>query len=97
MADNALRATENQKIKNACKDANVALTLGIISIYASSIPLLGAVTALVAERIAYKTPDVEGISNIRTKKNVVHYLTPFTFVLSVLFAIFYYHEFHDKF
>ena|ERR1700730_89531 len=96
MKTKPLQAVDNDKVENACKDANIALTLSIISIYASTIPLLGVVTALVAERIAYKTPDVEGISNVRTKKNVVHYLTPFTFLLSILFGVFYFHAFHDK-
>ncbi|HEY5442310.1 MAG TPA: hypothetical protein VIJ68_02125 [Candidatus Saccharimonadales bacterium] len=86
-----LEANNDAKLEQACKDANIALTLAIISIYGSTIPLLGIVTALVAERIANKTPDVRGVSNVRTKKNVVHYLTPFTFLLSIFFFSFYYY------
>jgi hypothetical protein len=91
MVSEPLIAGDNVKLDQACKDANIALTLAIVSIYGSTIPLLGIVTALVAERIAYKTPDVKGISNIKTKKNVVHYLTPFTFLLSIFFFSFYYY------
>lgn len=87
MEDSQIR---NLKINQACKDANIALTLSIISIYASTIPLLGIVTALVAERLAYRTPDVLDVKNVQTKKNIVHYLTPFTFLLSIVFAVFYY-------
>ena len=90
-----INASDSTKIEQACKDANIALTLAIVSIYASTIPLLGVVTALVAERIAYKTPDVEGVSNVATKKNVVHYLTPFTFILSIFFFCLYYY-FYNK-
>lgn len=90
MIPKPLQANDETKLEQACKDANIALTLAIISIYASTIPLLGIVTALVAERLAYKTPDVKGISNVQTKKNVVHNLTPFTFVLSVFFLFLYY-------
>jgi hypothetical protein len=91
-----LDISETLKAEQACKDANIALTLSIISIYASTIPLLGIVTALVAERLAYKTPDVPGIENVRIKKNVTHYLTPFTFLLSILFGVLYYHAFHNR-
>jgi hypothetical protein len=91
MKPSRLAANESIKLQQACKDANIALTLAVISIYASTIPLLGIVTALVAERIAYKTPDIDGVTNVRTKKNVVHYLTPFTFALSIFFAGLYYY------
>ena len=91
MKNEPLKASDTTKLEQACKDANIALTLAVVSIYASTIPLLGVVTALVAERLAYKTPDVEGVSNVRTKKNVVHYLTPFTFVLSIFFFGIYYY------
>lgn len=88
--------SDDLKAQQACKDANIALTLSIISIYASTIPLLGIVTALVAERLAYKIPNVTGIDNVRVKKNVTHYLTPFTFLLSIFFGVLYYHAFHAK-
>lgn len=80
----------NLVAEQACKDANTALVLAIVSIYASTIPLLGIVTALVAERIATITPDVEEIRTVRTKKNVVHNLTPFTLILSVVLMVLYY-------
>lgn len=95
MKTELLKADDITKVEQACKDANIALTFAIISIYASTIPLLGIVTALVAERVAYRTPDVEGISNVRTKKNVVHYLTPFTFLLSVFFLWLYYYFYEN--
>jgi hypothetical protein len=91
MNNNQLISNEAHQLEQACKDANIALTLALISIYGSTIPLLGIVTALVAERIAHKTPDVKGISNVQTKKNVVHLLTPVTFLLSILFFVFYYY------
>ena len=91
MVSEPLQTSEAIKLEQACKDANIALTLAIVSIYASTIPLLGIVTALVAERIAYRTPDVKGVSNVQTKKNVVHNLTPFTFLLSIFFFILYYY------
>ena|SRR5665811_1150656 len=78
------------QIEQACKDTNIALTLGIISIYASTIPLLGFVTALVAERLAHRAPDVPEVKNVQTKKNIVHFLTPFTFLLSIFFGVVYY-------
>ena len=92
----SLDVTDTLKAEQACKDANIALTLSLISIYASTIPLLGIVTALVAERLAYKTPNVSGIDNVRIKKNVTHYLTPFTFLLSIGFGILYYYAFRHK-
>lgn len=85
-----IKANEILIAEQACKDANTALVLSVVSIYASTIPLLGIVTALVAERLAHLTPDVDGIRSVTTKKNVVHYLTPFTFALSVFFFFFYY-------
>lgn len=91
-----IESTELVRLDQACKDANIALALAILSIYASTIPLLGIVTALVAERIAYKTPDVPGIPSVQTKKNVVHYLTPFTFVISILFLCLYYYLYKNR-
>lgn len=97
MVPEPVEATEAVRLEQACKDANIALTLAIVSIYGSTIPLLGIVTALVAERIAYKTPDVKDISNVRTKKNVVHYLTPLTFLLSIFFlGVYYYLYSHHR-
>ncbi|HET8991839.1 MAG TPA: hypothetical protein VFN31_02280 [Candidatus Saccharimonadales bacterium] len=95
MIKEPLTADGPERVNQACKDANIALALAIISIYGSTIPFLGIVTALVAERIAYNTPSVKGIANIETKKNVVHYLTPFTFVLSLIFLIFYYYLYNN--
>lgn len=95
MKARTLQSTEAAQLEQACKDANIALTLGIVSIYASTIPILGIVTALVAERIAYKTPDVNGVSNVKTKKNIVHYLTPFTFILSVAFLCLYVYMYNN--
>ena len=91
-----IKTTDDIVVQQACKDANIALTLAIVSIYASTIPILGIVTALVAERLAYKTPNIVGIDNIQTKKNVVHYLTPFTFVLSIIFFIVYYNLYNQN-
>jgi hypothetical protein len=96
MSKNLSSASNDFKLEQACKDANLALTLAIISVYASTIPLLGVVTSLVAERIAYKTPDVPEIRNVQIKKNVVHYLTPITFLLSIFFAYMYYQVFNDR-
>ena len=86
----------NLVAEQACKDANTALVLALVSIYASTIPLLGIVTALVAERLATITPDVDEIRSVRTKKNVVHNLTPFTLILSMVFMVLYYLAYQGK-
>lgn len=84
-------ADKQLRVEQACKDANISLFLALLSILGSSVPILGIVTALTAERIAYLIPKIEGIDTIRTKKNIVHYLTPLTLVLSVLSSLYYYY------
>jgi len=90
MSESVNHSYTSLQLEQACKDANIALTLGIISIYASTLPLLGIVTALVAERLAYRTPDIPAIKNVQTKKNIIHFLTPITFLLSILCLTTYY-------